>query len=407
MYNSFHTLSINQMPAETPKKFRRNGVFMRLGFISIISFSVCLLFTVDRPRHPVEFDSRLVSFKLREQSPRLDWNITPLSDFQPPKFHDCDQVTTQKASIPVQNAEESVRAALSLRAGIRGFHNKQGMTDPINWMAQYRKHRNNATSLWYGQPQSKHSSCDAQPPYQYPGCLVHINHHYKFIWIKGKKVGGTAIREPLGWICGDYWKLGAEANATFCSETLHSNNTITIKEAAKYWSEYFVFAFVRNPYSRFASSFTYIETLMGSCAKPMTTFDKVCRSPFLQAKVCSFLTCCWGGAVKHHIHHIMEQSSCLYTQSGDLAVDFVGETESLNEDLQTILDVINKNKAPHLPELTIPGSELKKANSNDKSPDDYAIALYEEYLSCLANVEENYSSDFQRLGYQRITSLAS
>lgn len=39
------------------------------------------------------------------------------------------------------------------------------------------------------------------------GCQILINHHYKFIWIKGYKVGGTSARASLGNICGDRYNL--------------------------------------------------------------------------------------------------------------------------------------------------------------------------------------------------------
>lgn len=35
------------------------------------------------------------------------------------------------------------------------------------------------------------------------GCQILINHHYRFIWIKGYKVGGTSARASLGNICDD------------------------------------------------------------------------------------------------------------------------------------------------------------------------------------------------------------
>lgn len=35
------------------------------------------------------------------------------------------------------------------------------------------------------------------------GCQVLVNHQYKFIWLKGYKVGSTSARASLGNICGD------------------------------------------------------------------------------------------------------------------------------------------------------------------------------------------------------------
>jgi len=187
---------------------------------------------------------------------------------------------------------------------------------------------------------------------------------------------------------------------THCSEYLHENTEMSLEEAQKYWDDYFVFAFIRNPYSRFASVFSFVESLMGECPK-LVNFGKLCDSPFLMAKMCSILSCCWSGAVIHHLHHAVEQNSCLFTEDGQVAVDFIGEMESLSDDLEIVLEEINKRKDPHLPDLVIKDYFLPKINSQG---DNYIADLYMGNATCLERIEQNYWMDFERLGYKRITA---
>lgn len=61
------------------------------------------------------------------------------------------------------------------------------------------------------------------------------------------------MRGPLGWLCGDGWRVPKEANFTYCSKPLFNSNKTT-SSIKNWWKEYFVFGVVRNPYTRFASA---------------------------------------------------------------------------------------------------------------------------------------------------------
>ena len=298
----------------------------------------------------------------------------------------------------LESSDEIIEKALSTRPTFRGFQNKTGMLNPVNWRPEFKTLREDKALNWAVSPteHTRNVSEIVQPPFQFPGCLVHINHAYRFIWIKGKKVGGTTIREPLGWICGDHWRTPKNANMEFCSERWYVNKTTSLDEARQYWDDYFVFGFIRNPYSRYGSSYTYVNGLTKK--ENRIPFGRACRQPFLQAlKVLNKSSTNWFG---HHVHHIMEQSSCLFTQEGLPAVDFVGETEFLHEDLKTVLDEINKRKPSSLPDLKIP-NHLSAKNANHR--DHYAVSLYTEHPKCVQEVEEHFWMDFELLGYEFIT----
>lgn len=331
--------------------------------------------------------------------PLAQVTVRALSTFVPPTEVQCAEQTALDYN--KLDSRWVVDSALQKRAAIAGFHNKSGVLAPEQWRPEFKKKRNEEVSVWFSFPHKRRSGCAAaQPPFQLPGCVVLINHHYKFIWIKGKRVGGTVIREPLGWVCKDNWKVPSDANKTYCSDYLHDNTEISLEEVQEYWNEYFVFAFVRNPYARFASSYSYVDSLMGSCPK-LVNFGKLCDSPFLMVKLCNILGCCWSGAVTHHLHHAMEQNSCLFTSNGQIAVDFIGEMESLEDDLRIVLDEINKRKAPHLPDLVIKEHVLPKINAQG---DHYIAELFMSNTTCLERIEQNYWMDFERLGYHRVTA---
>ena len=182
----------------------------------------------------------------------------------------------------------------------------------------------------------------------------------------------------------------------FCSERWYENKTTSLEEAKQYWDDYFVFGFIRNPYSRYGSSYTYIKGL--TVNEERIPFEEACHEPFLQAfKVFNETRLNW---FNHHVHHIMEQSSCFFTQEGLPAVDFVGETEFLHRDIKTVLDEINKRKPSSLPDLKIP-DHLRTRNANHR--DHYAVSLYTENPECVQEVEKHFRTDFELLGYNFIS----
>lgn len=283
---------------------------------------------------------------------------------------------------------------LNANSSHAGFQKKQGMVPPEFFLKTSLASRKESFNEWVDQyvfhPGFSH------PPTPFPYCQVYINHIYKFIWIKGHKVASTSMRKPLGWLCEDHWRVPKGANFTYCSQPLFNDPNAKAEQIEKWWKEYFVFAVVRNPFTRFSSAHEYISPMLPSkCDSPV--FSETCKDIYLQSKTCWRQHCCPNSTAIHHIRHIADQSSCMLTRDLSFAVDFIGEMENLDTDLQVILDTINNRKDPSLPLL--PVSSTPHANMHNSRESNYIRNLFLGSKECVLTLLNQYKKDFALLGY--------
>lgn len=238
------------------------------------------------------------------------------------------------------------------------------------------------------------------------------------------------MRKPLGWLCGDKWRVEANVTYKYCSEPLFQDHESSVEDIRKWWDEYFVFGIVRNPYRRFASAEVSVETLIlniliflqeyvknmfgGTCTK-QPRFEEACKAPYINVRFCKFDECCWGGAINHHYRHFMDQTSCLFTDTLMPAVDYLGETETLEDDFEEIIAEINKRKKPEFPDLV---NDLVRKNAHHKKGGPrggvrrlkqenhtYAFTLFQRHQHCLEPLYKFYHKDFELLKYEQVESL--
>lgn len=303
---------------------------------------------------------------------------------------------------------ETIRRMLAEGSGMRGFQQKAGLVNPKYWEDSFRPERVRAFSDWLNTTQShpdwSEGAYSMHPPTPFPHCQVYVNHHYKYIWIKGHKVGSTAMRGTLGWLCDDHWRVPKQANFSFCAKPYFAPaQRSSMEDIERVWRDYFVFGVVRNPFTRFASGYEYIsDRLSKSCRKPF--FNETCLDPYKHAKTCKFEHCCPWGSIRHHIRHFTDQSTCLFTDDGLPAVDFIAETEQLQDDTDIILDVINSRRDDDLPPLEQKeffsniNPDLKNGSTTRVVPEKY-VKLYAESDFCIFSLLSIFAKDFRLLDY--------
>lgn len=75
---------------------------------------------------------------------------------------------------------------------------------------------------------------------------------------------------------------------------------------------------------------------------------------------CLLALLCRKGA-EFVLTHIQPQHACMLTAEGGLAVDFIGRTEHIDEDLTTVLAKLEKRRLPSVPSVsaTADGGSLR------------------------------------------------
>eukprot|EP00210_Caulerpa_lentillifera_P004375 g4173.t1 len=316
------------------------------------------------------------------------------------------QVSTIKASDSAETAtsyskpKEITNQMVFKGSRMRGFH-KKSMLPFERISPEAFNARNQLYERWM--EHCKEGHCSDHLDLAFPTCKAAINHHYKFIWMRGTKVGGTALREPLGWVCGDNFQIDdLKVNDEYCSISLFNN--ATLDDVRKWWKEYFVFDIIRNPYIRFASGEQYIAPKIRDACNETLSFSEVCRSPYEHTHYCLNHECCKGD-VEHHFLHMASQSQCLFDTNLNPVVDYLGETETLEEDTYTIISEINRRRDPSLPPLK---ATIEKRNSHHKktsSGNSYTVDLYKNNEQCLESVGEFFGRDFKLLGYDKLDKI--
>lgn len=165
-----------------------------------------------------------------------------------------------------------------------------------------------------------------------------INDKFKFIFIHVPKAAGTSVMHVLRALEGNNNRLLANTK----HETL-SEFSINWRKRCRLMfnenpEEYFRFAFVRNPWSRMHSLYTYLKIM-----RPRHEIDSVksFRHFLLQSRDPKS----WING----LHSMRSQLDYFTTEDKFLEMDFVGHFEYLQEDLRNIeLHIGADIKIPHL-----------------------------------------------------------
>ena len=187
-----------------------------------------------------------------------------------------------------------------------------------------------------------------------------IDDERKFIFISVAKTGSTSIRRRLN------------SFEDPPPEIYH----MSIKDAlAKYprAKDYFKFAFVRNPYDRIFSAYINLKYDGHAWAvdlKKKRTFREFVVD-FKNSEYSNYI-------------HLQSQSSCVKIDN-ELAVDFVGRFENLQEDFKKIENILN-----------LEHKELIKIRQSSKNREPKIFDQEMKDIIC-----DIYSEDFESFGYER------
>tara|TARA_A200000159_G_C7326481_1_gene341214 strand:+ start:721 stop:1323 length:603 start_codon:yes stop_codon:yes gene_type:complete len=196
-----------------------------------------------------------------------------------------------------------------------------------------------------------------------------ISHHRKFIFVHIPKCGGTSIESVFGaWQnkhSQNYFHLGDNRQHFLLNEILD-----------KYpgCSNYFKFAFIRNPFARILSEYNYI---LSNCKK----LKDLSFKEFILNLEYYF---------KNFAYEYHDVSLCDYlvNKEGEIIVDFVGRLENFQDDFNKVCDNIN------MPNLTLPHAMKSSNSSNEKN----YIKQYDDETRKI--VAEKYAKDIEYFGYK-------
>lgn len=134
------------------------------------------------------------------------------------------------------------------------------------------------------------------------------------------------------------------------------------------WNDCFKFAFVRNPWDRMVSSWSYCKSKTNSSIK----FEEfVTQYPFQKVF--------WDWHTQPQYIHLTDETT------GELIVDFVGKLENLKEDLDKIKKILKIDKELRLPVV------------NKSKHESYKEYYTKELVEIVANI---FYEDVNRFGYE-------
>jgi hypothetical protein len=229
-----------------------------------------------------------------------------------------------------------------------------------------------------------------------------ISNSHNFIFVHIHKAAGTSIArkldESLQW---NDLVLGGTVLGEKMQEAYHDRFGLHKHSRAKeikaivgkaLWESYFTFAFVRNPYDRTVSLYTYIEKLIKTASvRRYIPSKRVRKEPFWNypatkayLETNSFSAFIRNPHLVEHAVGMQPQTGWILDEHGEMMVDFIGKVETINEDFKAVCDKIKikysplgvHNRSRNHKKNRFPGTE------RDRS-----------YLY------ERYKSDFEALGY--------
>lgn len=233
-------------------------------------------------------------------------------------------------------------------------------------------------------------------------------HPFRCIYIHIPKAAGKSIHQFFAWKMGVYWNKGNHLLLNNNRDPAKGPPALSHLKASEFvrygyvtpetFESYFKFSFVRNPWARIVSEYTFR--------------GHPCRYDFKTWLFQHFPQPSWTDAYLH----VIPQYDYLYDEKGNLLVDFVGKFENLRKDFAEICGRVGipDGRLPHknknaiwsrIPRSTKDAKRIwREAFSAERRKNTFA--RYEDYYDDESRefVAELFLRDIETFGYEFGTS---
>jgi hypothetical protein len=202
-----------------------------------------------------------------------------------------------------------------------------------------------------------------------------ISHKHKFIFVHIPKTAGTTITSSLEAFC-EILPMEDRTSPYYFHKTATETHEYFVSQNWNY-SDYFKFAFVRNPWDRTVSLYHYLNKRY----KRLLERDALHEDTYCKqiANINSFND--FIGNIDKFIPSSYEK---YYMVNGTIAVNFIGKLENLQEDFNIVCDKIG------IPQQKLPHKNSTKHNHYSEYYDDATKQI----------VAEKYAKDIEYFGYK-------
>eukprot|EP00736_Rhodelphis_marinus_P002715 Rmarinus@m.12762 len=212
------------------------------------------------------------------------------------------------------------------------------------------------------------------------GVYLYVSYEYKFAMVHVLKSAGSTVSRFIGQV------LCPNSARHFCKNKWDELTTGRLKDLG---SDFFVFGIVRNPLDRFVSSYNFAlgENFNKNNGKTVP-FWEFCENPSSISR-----------ASRLGPNHWLPQTEFLFSNKGDVVVDYIARTERLDEDLPYILQKLSEHGASQiLAEYNAGAFFSRNTHEHDPYP-----SYYDECKGCYEAVTKRYKGDMEAFGYLGMT----
>lgn len=183
----------------------------------------------------------------------------------------------------------------------------------------------------------------------------------KFIFISIPKTASTTIRSLL---------IGHHEPQKLKNTFLHSTLQELLNNNKIKSSEYFKFAFVRNPWERALSEYFFHKKRSG-CK---------CRSDYFRNKFPTFLKFIEEGGLNECSFdgHARAQSEFITNENGEIITNFVGRFDNLESDIREVLNRLKINVPQKIPKKNFTNRQIPFEKYYDKNTKDIVGQIYKK-----------------------------